>query len=161
MPPVTAAAIFLYFSCREMITLNIPSILPVDWPTAFTHRCTMLEPGSIPRKTRMCIGCVIGLASPIVASIAGLVNGRVPLREIDDDATDLAVEEVIGTGKGAQHGKNKSTDKFTYDASAPSSHIGVSPDAKVILHRRVSVSNGSTGNGNPYQLSEGMWRRTG
>ena len=33
-PPVTAAARLLYFSRREMIPLDIPATLPVDWPTA-------------------------------------------------------------------------------------------------------------------------------
>lgn len=33
-PPITAAARLLYFSRREMIPLDIPSTLPVDWPTA-------------------------------------------------------------------------------------------------------------------------------
>jgi hypothetical protein len=36
-PPVTAAARLLYFSRREMIPLDIPSALPVDWPTAFAQ----------------------------------------------------------------------------------------------------------------------------
>jgi len=45
---------------------------------------------------------VIGLASPIVARIVGLANGRVPLCEMGDDATDPAAEEVIGTGMGAR-----------------------------------------------------------
>jgi hypothetical protein len=46
------------------------------------------------------MGRVIGLASPIVARIVGLANGRVPLCEIGDDATDPAAEEVIGMGMG-------------------------------------------------------------
>lgn len=36
-PPVTAAARLLYFSRREMIPLDIPSVLPVDWPTALAQ----------------------------------------------------------------------------------------------------------------------------
>jgi hypothetical protein len=47
-------------------------------------------------------GRVIGLPSPIVARIVGLANGRVPLCEIGDDATDPVAEEAIGTGMGAR-----------------------------------------------------------
>jgi len=36
-PLVTAAARLLYFSRREMIPLDIPSALPVDWPTAMAQ----------------------------------------------------------------------------------------------------------------------------
>jgi len=36
-PPVTAAARLLYFSRREMIPLDIPSVLPLDWPTALAQ----------------------------------------------------------------------------------------------------------------------------
>ncbi|KAI9444668.1 hypothetical protein H4582DRAFT_1910428 [Lactarius indigo] len=36
-PPVTAAARLLYFSRREMIPLDIPSVLPLDWPTAIAQ----------------------------------------------------------------------------------------------------------------------------
>ena len=36
-PPVTAAARLLYFSRREMVPLDIPSALPVDWPTAMAQ----------------------------------------------------------------------------------------------------------------------------
>lgn len=48
------------------------------------------------------IGRVIGLPSPIVARIVGLANGRVPLWEIGDDATDPAADDVMGTGMGAR-----------------------------------------------------------
>lgn len=50
----------------------------------------------------MRIGRVIGLASPIVARIVGLANGRVPLCDIGDDATDPAAEEVRGMGMGVR-----------------------------------------------------------
>ncbi|KAF8265775.1 hypothetical protein EI94DRAFT_1734777 [Lactarius quietus] len=36
-PMITAAARLLYFSRREMIPLDIPSTLPVDWPTAIAQ----------------------------------------------------------------------------------------------------------------------------
>lgn len=47
----------------------------------------------------------------------------------------------------------QSINSGTYNAGAPRPHVRVSPDAKVILHRRVIVSNGGTGNGNPDQLA--------
>jgi hypothetical protein len=53
-------------------------------------------------STRLLIrfGRVMGLARPIDARIVGLANGRVPLCEIGDDATDPAAEDGIGTGMG-------------------------------------------------------------
>ena len=43
---------------------------------------------------------VIGLPRPIDARIVGLANGRVPLCEMGDDATEPAAEDGIGIGIG-------------------------------------------------------------
>jgi hypothetical protein len=43
---------------------------------------------------------VIGLPRPIDARIVGLANGRVPLCEMGDDATEPAAEDGMGIGIG-------------------------------------------------------------